>query len=475
MLSEAVLLHLDEAGEQGTRTIYLRYVDDIKIFAKTEDELRRKLIKLDLSAKEIGLFPQTSKINIRKLIDPEEEIKSVSRPPEAALKPKVNQIKLRTRLLELSRNGKVEPGSATRFKYLLAHAEPDFRLNKRLMRILARQPDFARSICAYIERYKRIPNGLAQDIIAYLTGIELYHSVNGGLLRACLGKLPAAEAAQIGNFCAIRLLRPKRGSIPTQPSYREALIAWCLEMKKLSFSEYDAIVTKERDWWVRKCAIRGLEATLFGSASYTDLINRLLRSNDAEVARIAASRLLQEKFRLTTPYGDVEAAAKRTLKVGGLIRTVGQPKSRINEILGYIIKRAQTSYDWKAFFGTDHRHAELMMIFLKRNRESNIDAFLVQLDSFCDLLTGEIYRRLKPGKHYPNFGHAIKDTTLIGALPIMMTTFLKVHDLRLQSTTAHPKGKKTGLPTRRLRHRDFYTIRPDLIDSFDEFEATSIP
>jgi hypothetical protein len=46
MLSEAVLLHLDEAGEQGTKTIYLRYVDDIKIFAKTEDELRRKLIKL---------------------------------------------------------------------------------------------------------------------------------------------------------------------------------------------------------------------------------------------------------------------------------------------------------------------------------------------------------------------------------------------------------------------------------------------
>jgi hypothetical protein len=197
----------------AAHTIYLRYVDDIKIFAKTEDELRRKLIKLDLSAKEIGLFPQTSKINIRKLIDPEEEIKSVSRPPEAALKPKVDQTKLRARILELSRNGKIEPRSATRFKYLLAHVEPDFRLNKRLMKILARQPDFARSICAYIDRYKKIPKGLAQDIIAYVTGVELYHAVNGALLLACLGKLPAAEAAQIGAFCANRLLRPKRGSI----------------------------------------------------------------------------------------------------------------------------------------------------------------------------------------------------------------------------------------------------------------------
>jgi len=45
MLSEVVLQHIDKAGERGTRTRYIRYVDDIKIFAKTEDELRRKLVQ----------------------------------------------------------------------------------------------------------------------------------------------------------------------------------------------------------------------------------------------------------------------------------------------------------------------------------------------------------------------------------------------------------------------------------------------
>ncbi len=34
MLSEAVLQHIDEAGERGRKTVYLRYVDDIKILAK---------------------------------------------------------------------------------------------------------------------------------------------------------------------------------------------------------------------------------------------------------------------------------------------------------------------------------------------------------------------------------------------------------------------------------------------------------
>jgi hypothetical protein len=53
MLSEAVLMHIDETGERGARTHYLRYVDDIKILAKQEQHLRQKIIVLDLCAKEV--------------------------------------------------------------------------------------------------------------------------------------------------------------------------------------------------------------------------------------------------------------------------------------------------------------------------------------------------------------------------------------------------------------------------------------
>ena len=196
---------------------------------------------------------------------------------------------------------------------------------------------------------------------------------------------------------------------------------------------------------------------------------------EAEVARIAASRLLQDGLRLTNPYGKVETTAKQMLKASKVIRAVGQPASRINEILAYVIGRKETAYDWRKFFVSNHRHAELMMIFLKRNRESNIDAFIVQLDSYCDFLNAEIYRRLKPGKKYPNFGHAIKDATLTGKLPDTMACFVKLHELRLESATSHPKTKKTGKLTRRLKHRDFYKIKPDLIKAFDELEKAILP
>jgi reverse transcriptase-like protein len=477
MLSEAVLLHLDEAGEQGSKTIYLRYVDDIKILAKTEDELRRKLIKLDITSKEIGLFPQTSKINIRKIVDPNDEIKSVSGPPEPALKNrfKPDQKNLCVRLLSLSRGGKVTPSDITRFKFLLANATPTHRLNSRMMTVLTSHPELARAICLYFARYKRIPTKLAFEILSHLSGVELYHSVSGELLKACLGRFPPRESAQLGKFCADRLVRPKKGSLPLQPTYKASLVNWGLAERTLSFAEYEKIAFNELDWWVKKSSLSELRSSLFGPPTYADLLNRFSRASESEVSRIAASRLLQEGIKLITPYGNVEGSAKRILKAAGAIRAVGQPASRINDILAYILSRAHTEYDWPKFFGKGHRHAELMVIFLKRNKESNIDAFLVQLDSYCDLLTAEIWKRLKPTKTYPNFGHAIKDPLLKATLPKMMSVFLLLHDLRLQSTTAHPRSLKTGMPTRRLKHRDFYNIRRDLIRAFDEFESTMAP
>lgn len=475
MLSEAVLQHIDQAGEQGRTTIYLRYVDDIKILAKSEEELRRKLIKLDISSKEIGLFPQTAKINIRRISDPNEEIKSVSRPPEPALSPFADQKKLIDRILELSRNGRIDPANSTRFKYLLAKALPTYRLNARLMKVLINNPHFAGSVCGYIAGHNKIPKKFATEIIEYFQGPELYHAVNGAVLRACLGRMGDSEAATLGRLCADRLIRPKRGSIPVQPSYKEALIAWALSANTITFAEFDALVTAEPDWWVKKCAHRELTDARYGLPSYTDVINRSMRAREPEVARIAAARLVQDSLKLANPYGGVEITAKQILKAAKIIRAVGQPGSRINEILGYIIGRKKTSYDWKAFFGPEHRHAEHMMLLLKRNRETNIDAFLVQLDSFCDLLTREIYTRFKPGKKCPNYGHAIKDAVLVVRLPVTMANLKKLHDLRLQSATAHPKTQTTGKATRRLKHRDYYKMRKDLIDAFDEFETKIVP
>ena len=158
------------------------------------------------------------------------------------------------------------------------------------------------------------------------------------------------------------------------------------------------------------------------------------------------------------------------LKTFKLIRSVSKPPSSINSIIAYVLKRPETSYNWIKLFQADHQHAEQMAIFLKQSQESDIDAFMTRFDSFSDKLIEKVFQRKCPGKIYPPYGSALKNPTLVSLLPNTIKAFQDLHSLRLESFTAHPRSFKSGATTRRLKHRDFYKLRPALVAAFDEFE-----
>ena len=156
LLSEVVLSHFDELKLKGVKFHYFRYVDDIRLFAKNEHDLRRLLVSLDLLSKDIGLFPQSGKISIHRIHKIEDELKTVSNPPEAAIKhKKVDQKRLFARIKELTPRYRIS--NLTRFKYLLAHAEPSAGLTARLWKILDKYPELFRSVCNYLRRYPILP------------------------------------------------------------------------------------------------------------------------------------------------------------------------------------------------------------------------------------------------------------------------------------------------------------------------------
>lgn len=473
MLSEVVLQHIDGAGERGRRTKYLRYVDDIKIMAKTEDELRRKLIALDLAAKEIGLFPQTAKINLRLITNPDDEIKSISRPPEPSLTPKVNHERLHKRLMELTRRSKVDPKLSTRMKYLLVNAKPNSRLSLRVVSLIRRHPELSSAAARYLEKQDRIPSSVAMAILRYLDASELYHSVNADLLRACLGRLATKDADKFSLYSITRLLRPPANSLRLQPTFKEALIAWSLREKRLTFNEFEHLLGSEKDWWIRKSSIRELVETQFGKAGYRSILNRFARTCDSELSRCSAARIVTDGVVVDRPHGSIFNAAKVLLKAVGVIRVVGRPPSLINSILAYVLRTPASQYDWVKLFGRDHRHAEQMAIILKQKRETDIDAFLVGLDSFCDKLMKVLFERVAPGVDY-KYVSALKHPKTIDTLPLVSAAFLKLHDLRLQSVTAHPRSYKTGADTRRLKHRDYHQHRPDVVAALAEIERVIV-
>ncbi|MDP1644950.1 MAG: hypothetical protein Q8L71_05545 [Thiobacillus sp.] len=92
--------------------------------------------------------------------------------------------------------------------------------------------------------------------------------------------------------------------------------------------------------------------------------------------------------------------------------------------------------------------------------------------SLCDLLWETIFSLEVPHKKYGNYGAVLKHPTLLAKYPKACAGFDTLHQLRLESVTAHPRHSKSGMSTRRLKHHDFYKVRLVVQAAIAEIVAT---
>ncbi|HEX8817141.1 MAG TPA: RNA-directed DNA polymerase [Terriglobales bacterium] len=225
-LSEAVLQHFDEHSRPTRRLVYLRYVDDIRLFASRDVELRRSLVKLDRLSKDVGLFPQASKIDIHQVTNISKELKSVSNPTETSIRGKsVNQDRLAKRIKELTPRltPAVKITDETRFKYLLAHAVPSSRLNARMLTISQGRPDLTPSIARYFKRYKLLPTTVATELLSRVEKGSLYEYVNAEWIEVLETRLKSAESARLDRVLKTKW-RPRSLSAEVKASAGRLLV-----------------------------------------------------------------------------------------------------------------------------------------------------------------------------------------------------------------------------------------------------------
>ena len=474
LLSELVLKYIDDNYNKKSEIKYIRYVDDIKLFAQSEKILRCELVKIDLQAKKIGLFPQSSKINIREVNDPSEEIKSISLPQITELLfSKSNQKKLQKRLSKLIKNKRVKSEDNTIFKRIIGQVEPTCLLNIRLINLLTHQPEFFSQIALYFSKYIKLPKKPAELLFSYIKENEIYHTVHGKILFATLNNMHGVERDKCANFCYDRLIDMlNKFSIP-QPIYKAALIAWCLKNKKLNYSELDKILDNEMNWWVKKDILKYIDKDIYGNASYEKLLNEIIKKPDEEYARVAAYKIVIDNIKLYSSRKESHESARLLLYSSGKIRNIGRPKSIVGTTLDYVLgckNKNFSDFNWHKFFNTKHNHdhAENMAIQIKASYESNINDCIVKLDSLCDLIWESIFKKELQGKTYGNYGSMLKNTTLTSKYNTTAQGFLKLHNLRLESLTAHPRNSKTGESTRMLKYSDFSRIRPNVYNAIEE-------
>ena len=446
LLSEVVLQHFD-ANRGQTKTVrYMRYVDDIRLFAKTEKELRLMLIRLDKLSKDIGLFPQSAKIGIHRVTDIEEELKSVSRPTESSIERKsVDQVKLRTRLNELTPRLKVQ--DPTRFKYLLAHADPNATVLSRLWRIYDSAPEYYSSIARYLERYDTFPAKAGQKIIQVIDKQDLYPAIAAEFVRVCRGRLREQEAA-----VADRLFKRRWQPKNLQADLLAHLGCWLIERGQLTYRQTEYACLRTHSWWARSQMIAVLSDEFIGEPSLASILNRAIRDSSNEVALTAALYLAKSDIEIASPRADVNTVATAVLKEFGKIQRGRRGPCGIEQSL-WLMSRAKANVNWKSFFGSNYLHAERQIVECRGLATTNATAWVNGMDVLLDLLLASLYRN-DPSLGIYNIGgigSVMTSLRLKTQYPNVQALVESIHSKRYVSHLSHAMEKRTGRPTKAIR------------------------
>jgi len=462
IISECVLRFFDQNMTPNKSIKYFRYVDDIHLLAKSESGLRQQLINLDMLSKNIGLFPQTSKIAIHKIKDITKEIKNISNPPEVVVRQEdPDQQEVFKRIMELSPMYKVE--NDTRFKYVLGGAKPSSKLHLRLLEILKRQPHLYPSIFRNLSKADKLTKKVSGECIKLLKQNTLYAAFTSNFIKALHERIYSSYKASLTRFC--------RKYYKTQnPQLKVAVSQNLIGSSSLNYNQKQTLIGFN-NWWTRSNIVSCLREDLIGRPSYEKLINKLLRDKVADVAIVASYRCIEYGLALDKPTSDINKLAQISLKKAGFLGRISARDCFIHDTIVNILGYRTKSIDWKKILGT--RYKELLPKIVRWHGYFQTDptAWVNITDTVNDSLLDILFQhdgtigkyqhgyigsilnvKSKFAKKYPNLFVALKD----------------IHGKRLESDLSHPKVKVTGKPTRYIKFKDIKPLIKSLSAGYSE-------
>lgn len=471
LLSEVVLSYFDDLKLKHTDFRYLRYVDDIRLFAKDEHTLRRLLVRLDEMSKDIGLFPQSGKIGIHRITDIDKELKSISNPPEAAItRHFTDQKKLLARIKDLTPRYRIS--DATRFKYLLAHATPSAPLTARLWRILEHHPEIYRSVCSYLKRYSQLPRIAGEKLDEVIKASTLYASVRAEFISAADGRLDTAQDRKLAKILK-KLWTPRAMS----PDLQVAVGRFLMRTGDLSATQVAYACRTAPSWWTRAALIESAVPSSLGATTIRQIIDDGVKDERGDPALAAGWKGFEATH---IPPGQRKAwkkSAELLLKELGMIQRSTATHCGISNAFAKLDAKIPAS-NWRKLFGARYSQAEMQAIETVAASGVNITGFVNFLDVFDDLLIDAVYQAdasignyalggIGSVLHAPNGRFAVK-------YPKTYELAKEVHDRRYESMASHPLIKRTGKPTKRISYKFLATAKRLLRECIAELKAAAL-
>lgn len=467
LLAEVVLKYFDDA-DRPRDVRYFRYVDDIRLFARSEEALRYELVKLDVRSKEIGLFPQSSKIHIHRVRRIEDEFKTISRPTEpSGLDPSIPASVVRRRLIELTPRFRVP--DPTRFKYVLGGAQPSVTIVRRLLKVLRLEPHLYDAVFRYVERCPRLSRQVSDEFLALLRAYELYPAFTAGLIRALQFNIHPSQRVVLQRYCRRRL----SGAYATNdPELRAVAAGVLLRDGAATWAQTKYNVTWRRSWWVRCYLLPLVNEGIVGPSSLGAIVNVALRDDVADVSLVAAELAIIRKLPIEKPIATIHDRAQLALRRAGRIGRLATRTCPISLAAAAVLGPQIKQIGWRRMFqGPRYRALLSRMVVWRAYAATDATAWSSLTDTINDILLSALFAHDGTIGTYVlgNIGTYLNPTSRFALrYPRMFRAADEMHKLRLKADLVHPITRSSQLPTRRIRHAELRRPKRWLADGWLE-------
>jgi hypothetical protein len=467
LLSEVVLKFFDDAS-RARDVRYFRYVDDVRLFGKTEEALRYELVSLDRRSKQVGLFPQSSKIHIHSIRRIEEEFKGISRPSEpSGFRSATPPDTITKRLVELTPKFRVP--DATRFKYVLGGAPLSSGTAKRLLKVLRGEPHLYDAVFRYLERFPRLSSRVSEQCLALLRSYELYPAFTAGLIRAVQFNLQRSQRPKLHSYCRRRL----SGTYGTPDAELRAIAAGVLLRDGVAtWAQTKYNVLWRHSWWVRCYLVPLLNEAVLGPASLTALVNASLRDESADVALVSAERVITEKLALEGPIATVHECAQLALRRAGRIGRLAGRSCPIGLAATVVLGPRVRLIKWRRMFlGARYKALISRMVVWRAYSITDPTAWVSLTDTINDILLDALFAHDGGIGTYVlgNIGTYLQPTSRFAKkYPRMFKAAQHIHAMRLTADLVHPITRSTQSPTRRIRYAELRLPKRLVAEGWEE-------
>jgi len=455
---------------------YVRYVDDIRLFGKTKNEVRQAAILLEQKCRHRGLIPQSAKFCIGILESPIDAMgalpsispisgKDSTEPPMEASEA--------LNILDSSVSGRPKSiKDKSKFRYVMYRAPADTTILYKVLPLLPRHPEHIDAFVAYFNNFVK-RRKIAKEALSFLSsGLpysyvrgELWHLVTrfGGIGDLKKGLPLAREDARKRSSCIV--------------------LSWGV-MNFLMKCERKGLARLGGRLKSEDTTSRALLAPIFPDREFTKKghAGSLLKGTLEE--QMAGARELQKRNVTLNSLGlrqrDLSQSCKNALRALGVIRR------RQRTVTDWIAERLTRLYRcadirvWKLLLTTEYEYALQILIEAEARFPGAYSDWLKMQDSFNNLIVRQFFLFLK-GKSLAGYSKTVSHNNQLVDYGVLIqqdspfdkqfnkiaTQLRLFHNRRNQLPASHPYEKKGGAQNRWLKKEERDSMLPKLKMCFD--------